>query len=64
MEKCTFPLTGAKVVDMIVTELAVIKVTPEGLLLTEKAPEITVEELQAKTGATLIISPDLKDIDI
>ena len=64
VDKCTFPLTGARVVDMIVTELAVIMVTPEGLLLTEKAPEITVEDLQAKTGAKLIISPDLKDIDI
>jgi len=57
MKKCTFPLTGAKVVDIIVTELAFIEVTPEGLVLREVAPGVAVEEVVAKTDARLII-PD------
>lgn len=57
MKKCTFPLTGAKVVDVIVTELAFIEVTPGGLVLREVAPGVTVEEVVAKTDARLII-PD------
>ena len=55
LEKCTLPLTAAHEVDYIITELCVIKVTPEGLLLQELAPDVTVEDVQAKTGAKLII---------
>ena len=55
LEKCTLPLTAAHEVDYIITELCVIKVTPEGLLLQELAPDVTAEEVQAKTGAKLII---------
>lgn len=55
LEKCTLPLTAANEVDYIITELCVIKVTPEGLLLQELAPDVTVEEVQSKTGAKLII---------
>ena len=60
MKECTLPLTAAKQVNMIITEMGVMDVTPEGLVLTEYNPEFTVEEIQAATDADLIISPDLK----
>jgi 3-oxoacid CoA-transferase subunit B len=53
--QCTLPLTGAKVVHLIVTEMAVIEVTPDGLVLKERAEDTTVEAIQAATGATLIV---------
>jgi len=55
LKRCTLPFTGLKVVSMIVTELAVIDVTPEGLVLREIASGTTVEAVQAATGATLMI---------
>jgi len=55
MKKCTFPLTGARVVDVIVTDLAFIEVTDDGLVLKEVAPGVTVEEVIEKTEAKLII---------
>lgn len=58
LEKCTLPLTAAHEVDYIITELCVLKVTPDGLLLQELAPGVTAEEVQAKTGAKLIL-PDV-----
>jgi 3-oxoacid CoA-transferase subunit B len=60
LERCTLPLTGVKVVDTIVTEMAYIRVTPEGMLLQEIAPGLTVEDVQKATAATLRVSPDLK----
>ncbi len=54
VERCTLPLTGARVVHRIITELGVIDVTPRGLVLTERAEGITVEAVQAATGAQLI----------
>lgn len=60
VEACTLPLTGAKVVDLIITEMGVIEVTPEGLTLVEYNPEFTVEDIQAATAAPLIVSPNLK----
>jgi 3-oxoacid CoA-transferase subunit B len=60
LKKCTLPLTGVKVVDTIVTEMAYIRVTPEGLLLEEIAPGLTVEDVQMLTEATLRASPELK----
>ena len=49
------PLTGVKVVNMIVTELAVIDVTDRGLVLREIAEGATVDQVQAATGATLVV---------
>ena len=60
MEKCTFPLTGQKVVDYIVSELAFIEVTQDGLVLREIAPDVTVDEVLAKTGTQLKVAEDLK----
>jgi len=57
LERCTLPFTGLKCVNMIVTELAVIEVTPEGLVLREIAADTTVERVKAATGAPLIV-PD------
>jgi 3-oxoacid CoA-transferase subunit B len=57
LKKCSLPLTGVEVVDHIVTELAVIEVTPEGLVLLEIAPDTTVEQVQALTEPALIV-PD------
>jgi 3-oxoacid CoA-transferase subunit B len=60
LKKCTLPLTGVSVVDTIVTEMAYIRVTPEGLLLEEIAPGLTVEDVQKATEAKLRVSPTLK----
>ncbi len=55
LPKCTLPITGLKVVNTIVTELAVIQVTPDGLVLEEIAPDTTVDEVQKLTAANLIV---------
>ncbi len=57
VKKCTLPLTGVEVVDHIVTELAFIEVTQEGLLLRELAPDATLEHVQSLTEATLLLPP-------
>lgn len=59
LRRCTLPLTGTHVVHDIVTELAWIRVTPEGLLLTEIAAEVSVEEVQARTEARLAIAANI-----
>lgn len=56
LKKCTLPLTGVRVVNTIVTEMAVIQVTPEGLVLEEVAPDFTVDDVIKATGAKLIQS--------
>src|SRR5215467_11765380 len=55
LKKCTLPLTGVEVVDHIVTELAVIDVTPQGLLLRELAPDATLEQVQSLTEPRLLL---------
>ena len=62
LEHCTLPLTGTHVVDMIVTELAAILVTPQGLLLEETAPGMTPSDVQRVTGTPLSVSPTLKEM--
>ena len=59
LRRCTLPFTGLKVVNMIVTELAVIDVTPDGLVLREIASDTTVERVKAATEAELIVSAAL-----
>jgi 3-oxoadipate CoA-transferase beta subunit len=53
VERCTYPLTGAGVVDRIYTDLAVIEVTPDGLLVRDMIDGMTLSALQARTGAPL-----------
>ena len=60
LKKCTLPLTGVKVVDTIVTEMAYIRVTPEGLRLEEVAPGLTADDVQRATEPKLLISSNLK----
>lgn len=64
VKKCTYPLTAPGVVKLIVTDLAVIEVTPEGLVLKEVAPGLTAEDVQSATEPKLIISPDLKEMTL
>ena len=59
---CTLPITGLKVVDTIATEMAWIRVTPEGLMLEEIAPGLTVEEVQRATNARLRVSETIKEM--
>ena len=64
LKECTYPLTARGVVSLIVTDLAVIEVTPEGLLLTEVAPGLSVKDVQSVTEAKLKVSPDLTEIQL
>ncbi|MGI5901152.1 MAG: CoA transferase subunit B [Desulfitobacteriia bacterium] len=64
LKKCTLPLTAAEEVNIIVTELGLMEVTPEGLVLRELAPGVTVEEIQSKTEAKLIIPEDIKPMEV
>jgi len=57
LKKCSLPLTGVEVVDHIVTELAVVDVTPAGLLLRELAPDATLEQVQSLTEPKLVLPP-------
>lgn len=60
LKQCTLPLTAKEQVDIIVTEMALIRVTKDGLVLEEIGPGVTVEDVVAATEANLIISPNLK----
>ncbi|MBI2880078.1 MAG: CoA transferase subunit B [Candidatus Tectomicrobia bacterium] len=62
VSRCTLPLTGAGVVDRVITDLCVMDVTPEGLRLVELAPGVTEEEVRRKTGAPFRASPALKEM--
>lgn len=64
LKECNIPLTAVGAVDLIVTEMGVIEVTDKGLVLTEIGPEVTIEEVKAATEAELIISDNLKKMDL
>jgi 3-oxoacid CoA-transferase subunit B len=64
LKKCTLPITGLKCVNHIVTEYAFIDVTPEGLVLREVAPGVTVDQVRALTEPKLIVAPDLREMKV
>jgi len=64
LEQCTLPLTGVAVVNTIISDLAVMDVTREGLVLRETAPGVSADEVQAKTGTTLLISDSLREMEL
>lgn len=61
---CTLPLTGAGCVKKIVSDLAVLDVTPDGFKLLERAPGVSVEEINAKTAGRLIVEGDIPEIEV
>jgi 3-oxoacid CoA-transferase subunit B len=63
LKKCTLPLTGSRVVETIVTEMAYIRVTPAGLVLEEIAPGLTPDDVQRATEPKLIVSSGLKRME-
>jgi 3-oxoacid CoA-transferase subunit B len=63
LKKCTLPLTGSRVVETIVTEMAYIRVTPAGLVLEEIAPGLTPDDVQRATEPKLIVSSRLKSME-
>lgn len=63
VSELSLPITSKECVDLIVTDLAVIQVTPEGLLLKELAPDWTAQEVQDLTEARLIVADDLKEME-
>jgi 3-oxoacid CoA-transferase subunit B len=62
LTKCTLPLTGVHCVKKIVTELAVLDITPYGFKLLERAPNVSVDEIKAKTAGKLIIEGDIPEM--
>ena len=64
LDECTYPLTAERCVDLVVTNLAVLEVTGEGLVLREVAPGVTVSEVRGATSANLVIPDDVKEMDL
>jgi len=64
LEKCNLPLTGVKCVNRIITDYAVLDVTPDGLRLIEVAPGVTAEQVQSMNGPKLQVADDLKEIAV
>ncbi len=64
MKKCVLPLTAAHQVNLIITEMAVMEVTPQGLLVTELGPDVTKEMLIEQTDADLIFAENLKSMNL
>lgn len=62
LKECRLPYTAVGVVDMIITEMGVMEVTADGIMLTEVHPDYTVEQVKAATEAALLISPKLREM--
>ncbi|MBM3413163.1 MAG: CoA transferase subunit B [Bacteroidetes bacterium] len=62
LSHCALPLTGVRCVKKVVTDLAVLDITPDGFLLRERAPGVTVEEIQAKTAGKLLVPSEVPEI--
>jgi len=62
LQRCSYPLTAQRCVNLIVTDLAVIEVDAEGLLLREVAPGVAVEDVISLTEATLRVAPNVRDM--
>ncbi len=60
LKRCTLPLTGAGVVDKVISELGVFDITPQGVVLVDVAPGVTIEEIRQKTEAGFTLHPDLQ----
>ncbi len=64
LKQCTYPLTAPRCVNLIITDISVIEVTPDGLVLKERAPDWEVEEIQALTEPKLKVADDLKQMEL
>ncbi|MDQ3278235.1 MAG: succinyl-CoA--3-ketoacid-CoA transferase, partial [Bacteroidota bacterium] len=64
LPQCSLPLTGVGCVKKVVTELAVIDITPEGFLLRERAPGVSVEEIRQKTAGKLVVPADVPEMQL
>jgi 3-oxoacid CoA-transferase subunit B len=64
LKQCRLPLTGRRCVNTIISELALIEITPQGLVLKELAPGVNVEEVQEVTEPQLRISPELREMKV
>ncbi len=64
LERCTYPLTAERCVDLVVTNLGVLELTPQGIALREVAPGVSVAEVQAATGTKLLIPENVKVMDL
>jgi 3-oxoacid CoA-transferase subunit B len=62
LTRCDLPLTGVRCVKKVVTDLAVLDITPDGFLLRERAPGVTVEEIQSKTAGKLVVPSTVPEI--
>ena len=64
VEECTLPLTGKDCVDRVITDLAVVDVTPDGFVLREVAPGVTADEVVSATGAPLTVADDVREMPL
>jgi 3-oxoacid CoA-transferase subunit B len=64
LKECSLPLTGKRCVNLVVSDLAVIEVGEKGMILREVAPGLTADDVQKVTEPKLIISPELKTIEV
>ncbi|MSQ25245.1 MAG: 3-oxoacid CoA-transferase subunit B [Dehalococcoidia bacterium] len=64
VRRCTYPLTGLRCVDLVVTDLAVIAVTPQGMELRETAPGYSAADIQAMTEARLTVAKDVREVEL